>query len=183
MNKNNKPSSTEKFTKQLETLLSDYSKDQMSITVKRGMLHRVKNGYSVTRPPFGYSKSEIAGVYKINQQDRAVHAILSDFASNNTDVQLTIDSLISLFGATSNKCEQTAVTKLKQLVSNPYYLGCIRHDGKMYQGQHEPLFSREEHMKFWQLVTYLEMYVDSKEPIDKNILNNYNGSMSRKKKK
>jgi hypothetical protein len=182
MNKNSKPSATQILVEQMITLLSKHSSQQKSDYVKRGMLNRVESGYSVTRPPFGYSKGEIAGVYEINKQGRAVHKILSDFASDNLDVQLTIDSLISLFGTTTNKCEQSAVTKIEQLVSNPYYLGYIRHDVKMYQGQHEPLFSREEHMKFWQLVCYLEMYIDSKEPIDKNILNNYNGSMSRKKK-
>ena len=43
-------------------------------------------------------------------------------------------------------------SKFKTIVTNPYYAGYVSHDGKQYQGLHEPLLTVAEHKK---LITLL----------------------------
>lgn len=180
MSKQDNMSATNKFKMNINIIMEQYRSEQMSESVKRGMLHRVKGGYSVSRPSLGYSITETQGLFKVNRHGRALRETLTKLANGKTNIEsATINIAMMFYGL--NTIKSWSTTKTKRLLSDPYYAGYISYKGQLFQGLHEPLVTQNEHKKLLEIVkkhskdNFLEM-------VDKSLLNNYNVSMSRKSK-
>lgn len=181
MSKQEETSATQKFMKNISKVLLQYHSEQMSEAVKRGMLHRVKSGYSVSRPPLGYSATETPGLFKVNRNGKALREVLKNLANGKTNIEsATINIALMFYGLNVIKLWSTARTK--RLLADPYYAGYISYNGQIYQGLHEPLITNNEYKKLQVLLKKHENY-NTLKSFDKNLLNNYNVSMSRKNKK
>jgi site-specific DNA recombinase len=145
------PSPEEKFVKQMKTILSQYHKDQMAMAVQRGMLHRVKSGYAISRPPLGYSKTETPGLFKVNRYGKALRETLKKLANGETNIE-SVTMRIALMFYGSNLVKSWSTTKTKRLLSDPYYAGYISYKGQLFKGLHEPLITKNEHKKLLALV-------------------------------
>lgn len=167
MNANNK-SAEEKMADNLKAVLSEYMSDYKSLAVKRGMLHRAKNGYAITRPPLCYSKTKTPGLYKLNSYGLAIQNALNALANNETDTGTAIAYMEMMFHVmTQTKSPTHAV--IMHLLEGPYYAGFISYQGELYKGLHEPLITEELHHK---LLVYLESLVN-----DDNSLNSVDKSI------
>lgn len=180
MNKNNK-SAEEKFTKQLMTVLSQYHSDQMSQAVKRGMLHRAKSGYSITRPPLGYSITETPGLYQLNKNGLSARSALQPLAKGEASLGMVV-AYLEMFYHAMTGTEHSGTTWIESIVSNPYYSGYICYNGQLFVGLHEPLITVDEQHKLAKILNTHNKN-NSLKPLDKSLLHNYNGLMSRKKMK
>jgi len=181
MDKQENMTATDKFNRSMRIIMNQYYSEQISEIVKRGMLHRAKSGYAVTRPPLGYSKTETPGLYKVNRYGRALRETLKKLANAETNIEsVTMNIAIMLYGINTIKTWDTARTK--RLLSDPYYVGYISHKGQLFKGLHEPLITEDKHEMLLEIVKKHDNY-NLLESVDKNLLNNYNVSMSKKKKK
>jgi len=140
-------SATEQFTRTISIALSQYHSAAISEITKRGMLCRVERGYAVTRPPLGYSKTETPGLFKINLFGTVLREELKDLANGYTTIKSAAIKLALAFDPFDAEPEPWSVTKVKHLLSNPYYAGNICHKGQLYPGLHEPLISEDEYKK------------------------------------
>lgn len=167
MNKSNK-SAEEKMADNLKIVLSQYVSDHKSLAVKRGMLNRAKNGYAVTRPPLGYSKTETPGLYELDSHGLAIRKALNALANEEADTGTVMAYIEMMFHVmTQSKWPTHAV--IMHLLEDPYYAGFISYHGQLYQGLHELLITEELHHK---LLAYLESIVEddnSLESFDKSI--------------
>lgn len=181
MSKQEELSPTEKFTKQLIVVFSQYHSEQMSQAVKRGMYERVKNGYAVTRPPLGYSKTKTPGLYQLNKNGLSAKSALKPLAKGEASLGMVV-AYLEMFYHVMTGVEHSGATWIESIVSNPYYSGYICYNGELFAGLHEPLIAVDEQRK---LVEVLNKHNknNSLKPFDKSLLNNYNVSMSRKSKK
>lgn len=164
MNKQDKESATDKFTNNLKAILSQYQHDYMSAAVKRGMLHRAQSGYSVTRPPLGYSKTETPGLYKLSHHGLAIRNALNGVANNEADTGTALAYIEMMFHAMTQVQWPTQAV-IMHLLEDPYYAGFISYKGELFQGLHEPLITEELHHK---LLAYLESLV-----VDDNSLKSF----------
>lgn len=155
MNNKNK-SIEEKITHNLKMVLSQYTSDQKSLTVKRGMLHRAKSGYAITRPPLGYSKTKTPGLYKLDSYGLAIREALNGLA-NDEAAPGTVMAYIEMMFHVMTQVQWPTHAVIMHLLEDPYYAGFISYKGELFQGLHEPLITEELHHK---LLAYLESLVE-----------------------
>jgi site-specific DNA recombinase len=181
MNKQENISAKDKLMMDMTIAMSQYHSKKMSEAVMRGLSHRVKNGYAISRPPFGYSTTETAGLYKVNRYGRALRETLKKLANGETNLEsATINIALMFYG--SNTIKTWNMIQTKRLLSDPYYAGYISYKGQLFNGLHEPLITEDEHKKLLEIVK-MHNKDNFLESVDKSLLNNYNVSMSRKSKK
>lgn len=170
MSKQEELSATEKFMEDINTVFSQHYSNLISEATKRGILHRAKSGYAVTRPPLGYSTTETPGLFKVNRHGKAIGGTLKKLANGETNIEsATLNLALIFYGL--NVVTSWNTKKTKRLMSNPYYAGCISYKGQLYQGLHEPLITKNEYKK---LLALLKKYENNNtlKPLDKSILFN-----------
>jgi site-specific DNA recombinase len=167
MSKQEYISATEEMMKQLGIVMSKYYSNAISESTKRGMLHRVKNGYAVSRPPLGYSVTEMPGFFKVNRRGRALRETLKKLANGETNIEsATFNIALMFYGLNTLKSWSTIRTK--RLLSDPYYAGWISYKGQLYRGQHEALITKEEHELLLDLLHDVEV-ANSLKSVDKSL--------------
>ena len=124
------------------------SRERIEI-VKERMLERVKAGYSVHRPPLGYSMTSTKGIYEPNHTGRFLANNFKLFLDNKitfTDFQRELSKI--------SKSKETLfpISKIRKIISNPYYSGTLTYDGKQFKGLHEPLLSMAEQEQLVRLI-------------------------------
>lgn len=117
--------------------------------IKRGLLSRVQAGYSVQKPPMGYVRTSERGLFA---KDRRITTHLRTNIIRFLDGKASYDDLRRAVSMLFSKDKLLSNSKFKTTVTNPYYAGYVSHDGKQYQGLHEPLLTVAEHEK---LITLL----------------------------
>lgn len=142
-----KLSAAEQFMSDISVAMSKYYSSTMSEVTKRGMLYRVKKGYAVTRPPLGYSKTETPGLFEINLFGTVLREELKALANGYTTIKSVAVKLSLAFDPFDSAPEPWSVAKIKRLLPNPYYAGCIYYKGQLYSGLHEPLISEDDYKK------------------------------------
>ena len=180
MSKQDNESATEKLIKNMSKVLSQHYSEQMSVAVKRGMLHRAKSGYAITRPPLGYSKTETSGLYELNDNGLSARQALQALANGETNVGMVV-AYLEMFYHVMTGTEHSGTAWLDWILSDPYYVGYISYKGQLYQGLHEPLITEGEHKKLLVVLENQNEY-NSLKSVVKSLQNNHNGSMSRKSK-
>lgn len=151
MSKQEELSATEKFVRDISVLLAQHHSQAISEATKRGILHRAKNGYAVTRPTLGYSTTETPGLYKVNRHGKAIRATVKKLANGETNIESATLNIALMFYSL-NVIKSWGTMKTKRLLSNPYYAGYISYKGQLYQGLHEPLITKNEHKKLLALL-------------------------------
>ena len=116
---------------------------------KEGITRRLELGYSVTRPPLGYSASATRGLYHKNSLGYS----LGRYFRNTVKGKMSTSQLqraVSRQYYLENKERQSrliSVSSLKSLVSNPYYSGIIKYRDREFRGLHIPLITPAEQKK------------------------------------
>jgi site-specific DNA recombinase len=93
------------------------------------MKEKASAGKIMTRPPLGYTTKD--GVLIPNEKASKVHSLFKTFLNRN----YSLNSLAKNFSL--------SVNGLKKVLTNRTYLGEIKFDGKIYNGDHEMLISPE----------------------------------------
>jgi len=94
---------------------------------KKGMIKKAKEGKVVSRAPFGYNVVENKLVKAPNWG--VVENIFLDFQNN----KISLNKLSKKYGF--------SVNGIKKILRNFTYLGKIKFNGEVHEGNHEPLLS------------------------------------------
>lgn len=97
------------------------------IRQKRGMKKKAASGSVVSRAPFGY-KIENGKLIRAKNSD-VVESIYQEFLNAN----LSLNMMSKKWGVSING--------LKKILTNFSYIGKIKFDGEVHEGNHEPLIS------------------------------------------
>ena len=93
---------------------------------KKGMLKKFSSGKVMSRAPFGYSIEN--GKLVPTQNFREVEEIFEEFLKENNLSKISQKHKLSVNG-------------LKKVLKNYSYLGKVRFDGQIQQGEHKPIVS------------------------------------------
>lgn len=109
---------------------NEFLKEKLKIrseNQKKGMIEKAKKGSLMSRPPFGYNF--IDGKLTPAQNFREIEEIFEEFLTNN----------ISL----NNLAEKHnfSVNGLKKILTNFTYVGKIKFNNEIHQGNHSPILS------------------------------------------
>ena len=116
----------EEFTEEELKVLERYKK-QRNQNLKQGMVKKAKQGNQVSRAPFGYSWK---GKLLIPAENfKEVEEIFETFLQRD----MTLRKL--------SRKHKFSVNGLKKILRNFAYIGKVKFDGQIHQGNHNPLIS------------------------------------------
>ena len=124
--------------------MANQDSNRRSEFIKRGILKKVRAGYSVQRPPKGYVRTLKAGLYA---QDPKVATHLRRSILQFINDKMTLENLRDAVFLTYPQSKTLSMSKLKMIVTNPYYAGYVCYDGEKHKGLHEPLLTESEYKK------------------------------------
>ena len=89
MNKIEIATPTDRFVQQLMETIASYDNSMRSDIVSRAMCRKAEQGYSPFRPPLGYIKTEVSGLYK---KDNTA-STLSRYFKDTLEGRMTVPEL------------------------------------------------------------------------------------------
>lgn len=138
-----------RFLTALQQSMNESYFQQMSEMVKRRMQQKSEAGYSMQRPPLGYSAGSVKGIHQKNE----VADALEFYFKQTLNGEISILALRNALTRIMKKPELISHKKLQSVISNPYYSGFVRYNGKLYDGLHEPLLTKDEQETLIRLVS------------------------------
>jgi len=134
----------------MQLIFSRWDNEQRKQNAVAGMKTKFNKGEWVVKPPFGYDIIRINNVRKIvvNEQGKLLKKAF-EWKARGMDNQKILTKL-NVLGLTLYK------QKLTKILANPFYCGLMRHgmlDGKVIEGNHEKLISKELFLKVNDIVS------------------------------
>jgi site-specific DNA recombinase len=122
-------------------IFSEYDNELRRDKAVTGMREKVSKGYWIGRPPVGYNSLRSDGIQKLVVNEKG--AIIRKAFEWKAKEGITDVEIIKRLKKYDFKISPQT---LSFLLKNPFYCGILTHaylDGKIIQGQHEPLISKE----------------------------------------
>lgn len=117
--------------------------EQLSVRTRRGMKSMLLQGYLPHRPPLGYEKTMVKGLFRPTKLGLKIGEVLGELAEGELSVSKARYHIKSLVFSRTGKgfsCQQVS-----RLMRNPYYAGMLCCQGKQYLGKHRPLITIKQH--------------------------------------
>ncbi|MDP2637685.1 MAG: recombinase family protein [Candidatus Levybacteria bacterium] len=131
-----------KFMLSIAFSQSKYYIDNLSENVKRGLRQKLRNGVLPSKAPWGYKNNEKLGTIEIDEvKSRILKKAFELFANGNKSFT---DILTFLFknGFTDKNGKPLKIDRLKNALSNKFYIGIIFFAGEYYEGKHKLFISK-----------------------------------------
>jgi site-specific DNA recombinase len=137
---------------------SKYYVDALSDNVRRGMRTKAEKGWCPHRPPVGYETDHITreivrDAERFVPVQRAIRLVLSESHSPEEARRL----LNEKWGFRTKRRRNTGGDVLSRsawyaILTNPYYAGLFRWEGKTLRGKHEPMISIQDFDRLQELL-------------------------------
>ncbi|MFA5742597.1 MAG: recombinase family protein [Candidatus Paceibacterota bacterium] len=123
---------------------SKYYIDNLSENVKRGLRQKLKNGEYPAYAPVGYlNELRHHTIIKDPQRAEIIKKIFEAYATGKYTLENLQKLSFSLGLVGQRKKKAIALSKLQDVLKNPFYYGLFRFKGEIYQGNHEPIISKQ----------------------------------------
>ena len=123
--------------------------NNLSEEVKKGQEGKATDGWLPTKPPLGYKTGGEKGK-KIHVIDEETAPYLRDMFQLYASRLHSLKSLrkyISEKGLRQRSGRKVPKSRIAELLGDPFYYGAFRWNGRVRQGKHEPLITRELYEK------------------------------------
>jgi site-specific DNA recombinase len=131
--------SQDKFMHDIHVAVAKNYIENLKEEVKKGMREKAEQGIYPGRAPFGYRNNQLTRSIDV-QDERAkiVRRIYALYATGDHSLSSLQASIVAETGVRINR------GYLEKMLKNPFYIGDFVWRGEQYQGNHEPLISREQ---------------------------------------
>jgi DNA invertase Pin-like site-specific DNA recombinase len=137
--------SNEKFIWNIKVSVAQYYIDNLSEEVKKGQKEKIEEGWLPTRPPVGYKTIGEKG-HKIHVVDEEksplVIKMFEYYDSGSCSLRLLTKKMYKE-GLRNDHGNIIVMSRIHQLLQNPFYIGKIRWNGIITQGEHEPIIDKD----------------------------------------
>lgn len=136
-------SSHEKLVHGLKVLLSKNFIDNLQEETQKGRLKKVKEGYFISYPPYGYQKINKNDSVFHPQQSKFVKRAFELYAEGNISLKNLAKKLYDEGFIYTPSHPKISTGHLGKMLANESYIGFIRHKGKLYKGKHPSIVSKQ----------------------------------------
>ena len=137
-----KSSSHEKLVHGLKVLLAKNFIDNLREETQKGRLKKVKEGYFISYPPYGYQKINKNDSVFHPQQSKFVKKAFELYAEGNISLKNLAQKLYDEGYIYTPSHPKISTGHLGKMLANESYIGFIRHRGKLYKGKHPSIVSK-----------------------------------------
>ncbi|HOX29944.1 MAG TPA: recombinase family protein [Candidatus Paceibacterota bacterium] len=123
---------------------SKYYIDNLSENVKRGLRQKLRKGDYPAFAPIGYlNELRHHTIIKDPQRAEIVRKIFQLYSSGKYTFEDLHELSFAMGLAGQRKGKAITLSKIQTLLKNPFYYGLFRFKGELYQGNHEPIISKQ----------------------------------------
>jgi site-specific DNA recombinase len=123
-------------------LANQYYSDNLSENVKRGIRQKLRRGEWPGLAPFGYvNNPKTRTIEPEPTKSRCVVKAFEEFAQGRHTLE-SLGQRLSFWGVVSGTGKPICKATLQRMLTNPVYLGIIKHNGESYEGGFPAIVSR-----------------------------------------
>jgi len=137
--------SQEKLNWNIKVVIAQNYIDNLSEEVKKGQMEKITQGWLPTKPPIGYKTvGEKGHKTHVIDDDKAplVKKMFKMYASGNISLTRLTEKMYRL-GLRTRGGNKIGVSRIHEIIQDPFYFGKIRWNRQIYQGKQEPLITEE----------------------------------------
>ena len=140
---NKSSGSDDEFMFDIEVAVAKKMSNDISRKAKMGMLEKAEQGEYPSTAPIGYMNNKTNGLIEVDPEKAPfIEMAFKEMASGNYSLN-TLSEKLYRAGLRSKKGMKVLKAALAHLLKNPFYYGSFHWTGKLYQGIHQPLISKE----------------------------------------
>ena len=135
--------SSEKFMHLIKVGMARQYIQNLSEEVKKGLTQKAKEGYVTGKQPYGYRKLDKRICVIDETTSGYVKRAFELYSQGNISLRALTEKLYEegfIYKQTQAKAHKT---QIEHILKNPFYYGVISYMGKIYEGKHEPLITKE----------------------------------------
>jgi len=123
--------------------IAKYYVDHLSETIRRGIRKKLRDGVYPNMPPPGYMNDPKARTI-VFDDERAplVRRMFETYATGDYS-GADICRMLPEWGLVGVRDKPIALSKVHDILANPFYIGLFRFKGEIYEGTHPPLITRK----------------------------------------
>ena len=137
--------SQEKLNWNIRIVFAQNYIDNLSEEVKKGQMEKLRQGWLPTKPPLGYKTIGETG-HKIHIIDESkapmIKKMFELYATRNYSLKRLVEKMYEE-GLRTRGGNKLVKSRLAELLSDPFYYGKNRWNGKIYDGKQKLLISKE----------------------------------------
>ncbi len=134
--------SRDKFLLQLDLSLSKMDNEDRANDIKSKMLTCAKRGQCLWKAPFGYKNITVRKGHKAVIVEPTEAEIVKRIFQLRQE-KLTYEDIAKRINTTYDTPRKFIKSAIFNMLYNRFYIGKVQFDGKEYDGQHEPIISKE----------------------------------------
>ncbi len=135
---------------------SKYYVDNLSENIKRGMYYKLKSGVWPTLAPLGYINNKITREVDIDSAKSKVLKTAFEMFSEGGRSFISISRFLFKNGITGYSGHPVRISRLKIILSNPFYIGIMKYGGEIVEGSHKTFISKDLFNKVQKQITQIE---------------------------
>ena len=122
---------------------SKYYVDNLSQNVVRGLHYKLKQGLWPSLAPFGYKNDRnTGGLIPEPKISKLVKISFDSFVKGEITSIKEVQNLFTKGGVLGKFDRPITLTKIKHMLTNPFYFGLMTYGGETIMGKHTPLVSK-----------------------------------------
>ena len=123
---------------------SKYYIDNLCENIKRGIRQKLRRGEWPALAPVGYlNELRHHTIIKDPERWQIVKKLFEAYAGGNHTIYSLQKLSLSLGLVSRRTNKQIVISKLVDMLTNPFYYGVFLHKGEMYQGSHQPIITKQ----------------------------------------
>ncbi len=128
--------------------MAKYYVDQLSVTIRRGIRKKLRDGVYPNMPPPGYMNDPRTRTI-VFDEERApiVKRIFETYATGDYS-GADIRRMATELGLVGIRGKPLSMSRVHAILANTFYIGIIRFSGEVYEGKHPPLISAHSSSAF-----------------------------------
>lgn len=128
----------------MKVAIARFYTDNLSEEVRKGQKEKIAQGWLPTQPPLGYKTIGEKGRKTIIPDETSaplVKQMFELYASGNYSLGRLHSEMVEV--GLHSRSGKLSMSRLHQLLSDPFYYGKLRWKGELYEGKHEPLIHKD----------------------------------------
>jgi DNA invertase Pin-like site-specific DNA recombinase len=137
--------SQEKLNWGIRVILAKNYIENLSEEIKKGQMEKISQGWLPGVPPLGYKLVGSEG-HKIPIVDEEKAPLIKRMFELYATGNYSLEKLVEVMwkeGLRTRKGKKLCKSRMASILSHPFYYGKIRWNGRLYDGKHQPLISKE----------------------------------------
>ncbi len=131
-----------KFMLSIAFSQSKYYIDNLSENVKRGLRQKLRNGVYPGKAFWGYANNKELGIIEVDvTESKIIKKAFQLFASGGKTF-MDISRFLHKHGLTQKNGKDLKIDRIKEILSNKFYIGIIFYAGEYYEGKHKLFISK-----------------------------------------